>query len=332
MKKTIYKAKQTIKNENVKQIAIVVISLLLSVIVGLIPQWAGVSSFTIADQFTLGILTFGTLLMIDLVWMTYVYTKLKKGDVQHWELRNDTETDIANIRANFHQIHHEAYGKKDLFVSHFKHEIKTLLKKIKEVAEKKELFVSANHFLTVENVVHAFEGDSEKIWRYTWPIDTGDEQMFDILHWKQYFEVTIKMLNEGKINKIQCILILKQQNIIDLPRIKKLLDFFKMTNSMECRITTYDKFQNICDSDGFSINSQEFGLYSSQLLYINEQYEPIIKGTFTKDESTIELYRKLFNTMWSLDAVTQENPSTNATKISFKELFDFDATTVPPAQ
>jgi hypothetical protein len=324
MKRRLLKAKKAIRTESVKQISVMLLSLLVSIIIAFVPDWYKTSTFTNADQIILGFLSFGTFLLIDMVWLTYDYTRLKKDDVEHWEMRQDSDTDLANIRANFHKIYQEAYSKNDLFISHFRKEIQELSMNIKEVAEKQELYISADHFLSVENVLDAFEGDSERIWRYTWPIDATDEALFDPLHWKQYFEVTIKMLNQGKMNKIQCILLLKEPQIINSPRIIKLLNFFKATPSMDCRISTQKKYEEICASDGFAINSKEFGIYSSQLLYINEQYQPVIRGIFTKDPNRIQAYRKLFNTMWTLESVSDENPSKQSNKISLAELFNFD--------
>lgn len=269
-------------------------------------------------------LSLGTPYLIDVYILTSRLSQERQKDIEQWQVRNEIETHLLNIRRDFFNIEKESYSPNDLFVSHFKKEIEILKKTINNVAVSKELQISADHFLNSANVLEAFEDDQEKIWRYTWPIETHEIELFDILHWKQYFEETVEMLEKRHLNEIRGILILKDINSKNSSRITKLLDFAKTLEKMEYRITTYDNFQKLCDSDKIPIAHMEFGLYGSKLLYINYQYEPVISGLFTKQDDKIKKFMQLFDMMWKLNSVTEPNPSIATQKITLRELFEFD--------
>jgi len=302
---------------------IALISLILAIIIKLIAS-ALKTDFTVPDNIIIGIVIYIALTVWDLSASHKDLHKKQTKLFEHWKTNEEIDKIINNIRADFHKIVHHSYGKKDLFESHFHNELKSLERKIKDVAENKELSISANHFLNADNVLDAFADDEDKVWFYTWPIEDGNSQLFDPLHWSQYFEKTAKMVQDGGIKKIKAILVLKDETLLKSPRIEKLLHFFSKTKNIECRIITFDNFQQICASDNFNTNQKDWGLYGKRFLYINEQYDPEIKGTFTKDTNKIERYYKLFETMWNLDSVTIENPSKEREELSLSDLFSFD--------
>jgi hypothetical protein len=310
--------------KNIKSTSIILlISVFIAVIVSLISNRQG-HEFSVAENILCGLGFFIALETINNASVVSDIHSLKHKESELWKVNSEADKVISNIRHDFHAIVHDSYGNKDLFVSHFNRVIHKLSRELKEVAEKKELSISANHFLNAENVLDAFFDDQNKSWSYTWPIEGGGEQLFDVLHWKQYFEETAKMVANGGIKQIKTILIVKDIVLLQDARIKKLLHFFKTTDKICCRIVTYKKYNDICSSDNFDPNQRDWGLYSKRFLYKNEQYVPEIRGLFTKESSEIDRYNKLFNAMWDLSAVSIENPSTETTALTLSELFAFD--------
>jgi hypothetical protein len=287
--------------------------------------------FSISDQYLSitdnVIISINLFIAFKILDVSYHHQKMLENQIklfEHWKIDDDTDKIVHNIRASFFKIAQDAYGKKDLFVTNFMNRVRKLERDIINVAEIKELRVAGNYFLNAENVLDAFDDEENKFWYYTWPIEDGNNKLFDVIQWKQYFEATAKMTIDGKIGHIRAILILKDLSLVESPRIKKLLDYYKTTEKMSCKITTSFEFGDICRGDSFEASYSDWGIYGKQLLYINEAYEPNIIGLFIKNQTEILRYHKLFEAMWNYDSVTKPNPSTETKKISFQELFDFD--------
>jgi hypothetical protein len=309
--------------EVIRSIIITIISIFITIGIKWISSTLG-HEFSLAENIIIGLGFFVAFKIMD---VSYSHHKMSENQIklfEHWKLDDETDRIVHNIRASFFKIAQDAYGKKDLFVTNFMNRVKKLERDIINVAEIKELRVAGNYFLNAENVLDAFEDEENKFWYYTWPIEDGNNKLFDVIQWKQYFEATAKMTKDGKISDIRAILILKDLSLKESPRVKKLLDYYKTTDNMSCKITTTEEFGDICRGDSFEASYSDWGIYGKQLLYINEAYEPNIIGLFIKDKTEILRYLKLFEAMWNYDSVTKPNPSTEKKEISFQELFDFD--------
>jgi hypothetical protein len=308
-----------------KQIIVLIISLGVSIFLGFVPSWTGIE-ISVNEQTLLTIEVFIAFLLLDVLWI--VSHRLNQLSKQHdlWTLRESGDSELSNIRSSFANIVHNSYGKRDLFVAHFLKEFQRLSRMIREVTDNQELRVAADHFLSVDNVVDAFWGDDERIWRYTWPVQP-DEKLFGELPWKRYFEVTAKMLQKGDIESIRAILIVDNISTIESPRIKALLDFIKTTDNMDCHIIETRNYQRVCEDNGVPPHFKDFGIYGSRLLFRTEQYESEnheIIGTFSKNTELIQNYISLFDAMWHSVSVSTENPSTRTTSVSLETLFKAD--------
>src|SRR6266404_3562423 len=102
----------------------------------------------------------------------------------------------------------------------------------------------ADHFLNVDNVLDAFQGASERIFCYTWPID-AEHRLFDEHAWKRYFEKTTKMAQQKEIKEIRTVLVLDEPKLVDSPRLKKLFDFFHTNQGFECYTINKEDFRAI---------------------------------------------------------------------------------------
>lgn len=311
-------------NELKKQIIVLPISLGVSILLSFVTVWTGIE-LTLYEQILFSIFLFNVFLLLDVLWITAHRLNQLSEKSEIWSLRNKGDWELSNIRASFTKIVEDSYGKKDLFIAHFMKEFRRLSFKIKNVTEKQELHVAADHFLSVENVLDAFSGDDERIWRYTWPLSFG-ERLFtsNELPWKRYFEATAKMLNDKKIECIRSILILDNLTLIKDSRIGKLMDFFHSNKRMDCRIISSDVYQKICSDNELPPKYRDFGIYGRRLLFRTEQYEPEIKGTFSKDIDLIINYVNLFDAMWDSNSVTNKNPSTVTEIVTLEDLFKFD--------
>lgn len=304
------------------QIAVLLISLLLPIVFIVVLHWAKVDLST-AEDIVLGILLFIALLLLDILWLANKIATREARDEELWTLRELCDKELTNIRNCFCQIIRDSYGDKDLFVTHLMKQLHQLGETIKDVAEKRELRVQADHFLSVDNVLDAFQGDSERIWRYTWPID-AKHILFDDHAWKRYFEKTAEMVEQGAIKQIRTMLVLDEPKLVQAPRVNKLFDFFHTNKGFECFTINQHDYRSICANNGVPGNYIDFGIYGNRLLFLTEQYEPDIIGVFTKDLTTIQHYKSLFDSMWGSPSVARRNPSNAEQRVTLEELYEFD--------
>jgi hypothetical protein len=145
------------------QIGLPVVFFILSlVIVTLVPPRIGVTLST-PEKIVIGGLFFYAPILIRILWLTSKVAGRAEREEKLWDLREECDAQLLTIRNCFIEITRQSYGQRDLFVTHFQKDIRTLLEKIKEVAERQQLRVQADHFLNVDNVLDAFQGASERI-------------------------------------------------------------------------------------------------------------------------------------------------------------------------
>jgi len=306
-----------------RQIVVLVVSLLASFAFVWIFDLTGVD-FSTSEQFIFGVLLFVAFLLLDVFFLANKIAGREAREEELWTLREPFDKDLTNVRNCFIRIIRESYGDKDLFVAHFTKQVHQLGESIMDVAEKRELRVQADHFLSVENVLDAFQGDSERIWRYTWPIH-AEQRLFDDHPWKHYFEKTTTMVEQAEIKEIRAVLVLDEPQLVEAPRVKRLLDFYHTNRGFECFIINQQDFQSICTANSVPVHYIDFGIYGNRLLFLTEQYEPEIIGVFTKDTTRIQHYKNLFDSLWGSVSVGRKNPSTAAQRVTLEELYEFDA-------
>lgn len=306
------------------QILVGVIFLLISLIVGYIVGKIEPDA-KFSTQLIISMVFFISASVIEIIFHTHFYAKFKKEDYQIWSTKSIGEMTLNEIRLNYHKVVGDSLGENDLYLLHFEKEFKKLSNKISDVAEKKELFVNADYFLNADNLLRLFKNYEEKSWRYSWQVDDPSEKIFEYESWCQFFEKTTKLAELNEMKEIKALLVVKDIAFLEHPRIKKLLDFYKSNERLECKIITKERYKKICDYNSFS-NVVDFGLYGNRLLFVEASYEPEISGYFSKDKHKIDDYSNLFTQIWNTESVTTENPSTQTAKLTFKELISFDTT------
>jgi hypothetical protein len=309
------------KRDLQRQVGLPILFVGVSIFVAILPVWTRFS-FSTFHKIALAVLLFIAQLLVKTFWEINKIAAREIREEELWTLVEECDKELLCMRSCFVQIARESYGPRDLFVTHFKKEIHQLAEKIKGVAERRELRVQADHFLNVDNVLDAFQGASELIWRYTWPIDDR-HKLFDEHAWKRYFDTTVKMAEQGHIKEIRTVLVLDDPGLIQNPRVQKLLDFFHTNKGFECYTINRRDYRSICADNGVPPIYIDFGIYGDILLFLTEQYEPEIVGLFTKDPTKIEHYCRLFDSMWG-SAIARRNPSSVVQPVSLEELYTFD--------
>lgn len=207
---------------------------------------------------------------------------------------------------------------------HFEKEFKKLKRKISEVAEKKELFISADYFLNADNVLKVFPTFDESIWRYVWKIENIDIPLFKEHSWRQFFEKTAKLVQQKEMKEIKAIIVLDKMEYLESERIKKLLDFFKTNENISCRLISLESYEDVCRINSVELSLSDFGIYGHNLLFIEKYNNEEVSGFFSKEPTQIDDYSKLFECFWEAKTITYENPSIESTIVDVDSLIRFD--------
>jgi hypothetical protein len=252
-----------------------------------------------------------------------IFLSTQKKEFKLWELKTKGDNELFTIRSHFHKLVEESKDENDLFLVHFMKLFKKLSNKIAEVSEKNELSIEADYFLNSDNVLNAFSGFEESYWYYTWQINNLNEELFDDKEaWCLFFEKTAKLVETKKMKEIKAILIFSDLSFIQDPKIQKVLAFFKTNPNNTCKIISKERYTKILKQNSF-ISTDDFGIYGSNLLYIEKYIGIEAAGLFIKNKHIIEDYKNIFNQLWNSDTMTQQNPSKETKKVEVTELICF---------
>lgn len=306
------------KQELTKQIAVLALSLAVSVLAGFIPD------FKLPEQTLFTVTLFTAFVLLDVVWLLAINASRQAREYDLWAVRDQADQELTNIRHHFAEIAQMSHGRRDLFISYFIKEIQSLGRKIKDAADKKELRTASEFYIKAEDIFDAFVGDENPVLRYTWPLEDND-RLFEEPAWWRFFEVKARMVEQKAIKGVQVLLILNRLESVKTPRIQKLLDFFHTNVGQECRIIVRDAFKRICTENGVPSNYLDFGIYGNRMLFRSEQYTPEYIGVYTKDVATIQMYARFFDALWDSPAVSKQNPSMVSSTVTCAELMAFDS-------
>lgn len=312
------------------KIGFAITSLLISIIIGtVLPSVVvffsrGQLSITLGEQIIIGICIFIAVSFVEFLYFYNLTLHHTKQDHKFWEIKSNGDNELYNIRTNYHKVVEESKVENDIFVLHFQKEFKKLQRKISEVAEKKELFVTADYFLNADNLLKIFPSYDESIWRYVWTIENIEYPLFKEHSWRQFFEKTAKMVQQNKMKAIQAIIVISKPEFVESERIKKLLGFFKTNDKIDCRLISTENYVSVCKINSFETSHSDFGLYGKLLLFTEKYHEGEVRGFFSKDISQIHDYSKLFECFWDATTITDDNPSTELATIDVDTLIKFD--------
>ena len=254
------------------------LNLSAAIIVGFLPDLLK-SEVSTVDQLLLGIVTFLSLTLIQTLFKVIKLEGYARTEEEKWLVKVETDQRIHNIRAHINKILEANYGPNDKFVNHFRSQIQHLEAKLRDAAEQRELRVTDLHFNSAAQVLSAFDTDTDRIYRYTWPILPG-ETLFDAPTWRHFFRITKDLVANKSISEVRILIILPSWDLAGEPHIKMLLDFFKATDRMECKLTLLKTFDAVADDYAISRSDDDFGIFGKTLLYITEEDEPPV-GTYS---------------------------------------------------
>jgi hypothetical protein len=295
------------KREGKKQLWIIFSSLVISFLVGIyVPEFLHIVP-TILQQIFLVVLTSIVFILADLLWLATNTAATLDLRLKLWELEDKADQHLNSIRTFYGTIVKRGYGETDLFVHHLLTQMERLAETANDAAKKNEIRVEDLHLSRAELVASAFSGD-ERTLRYTWKVNYSD-RLFDDLHWRKYFELTLALVDSGDIFEIRTLLVVESKEHIQLRRIQKLLEFFSRRSSLNIKMVLKSEYEILAGDNRIPESCLDFGIYGSRLLYQAEKYAPKSIGIWSKDEVAIKRFTTFFDSLWEANSIVVAGPA-----------------------
>lgn len=259
--------------------------------------------------------------LISLVFYSISYTIQKRQDDEFMENITEYSKMLYDINRDFYIVSKDSHGPHDLFVTYAKKEIEKLNSILSKAANQKEFSISSDYIVNANGVFDAFsQVTGKKVLKMTFPIWKEDNAIFTSQADIHFFEVLKLKMDSKEVDGVEVILIYDDKKLLDRSDVKKLLNFFSAEEGYTCKVALLNDFKAVCESNGVSSQFVDFGIYGPKMLYITEQYLPIHKGTYYKDETRVRHYTRLFDEVWNSDVITKANPSNNTTHVELAEI------------
>lgn len=321
------------KKEKLLRIGIMIGSVLLSVIVTIVSALTfksdgnvgeasiSLDSLQIGIALLLGCCTFMITELISLVFYSISYSIQKRQDDEFMENITEYSKMLYDINRDFYIVSKDSHGPHDLFVTYAKKEIEKINTTLSKTANQKEFSISSDYIVNANGVFDAFsQVAGKKVLKMTFPVWKEDGAIFTSQADIHFFEVLKQKMEKEEIDDVEVIFIYDDKKILERSDVKKLLDFFSAEEGYTCKVAFMNDFRKVCESNGVTSQFVDFGIYGPKMLYIAEQYTPIHKGTYYKDETKVRHYTRLFDEVWNSDAITKANPSKNTAHVDLADV------------
>lgn len=321
------------KREKKTRVYIMVGSVLLSVVVTIVSALSltsanssdaeilsSLDSVNLGISLLLGCSTFMIIELISLVFYSISYTKKQLDDEKFMDNITEYSNLLHDINRFYYTINKDSHGDNDLFVVYAKKEIEKLHNILSKAANQKEFSILSDYIINAGGVFDSFSQTREKVLKMTFPIMEADPDLFVSKADLHFFEVLKTKVEDKIVDKVQVIVIPESKELVNRPDVSKLLDFFHAEPNYQCKIVLKKDFEAVCDTNGVSSQFIDFGIYGPKMLYVTEQYVPVHKGTYYKDELKIKHYHRLFDEVWESDAITLSNPSNCTDRVPLTSL------------
>lgn len=261
-------------------------------------------------------------MVLELTWNARRILALRRNQAIIWRADDKVTMHLNNVRLHAQQVTSATYGEHDRYVRYFMNEILLLEAKLRAAAEQKDLVVSSDEFQSPEDIKGAFRQDvRERVFSYTWPIYSAGS-VFTTTGWRYFFDLTMRMLAEGVLTQVRALLIVENRDLLNSPNVQRLLAFYSRATGADAKVVVISDFEEIAERNAIPKGWVDFGIYDKSLLYVTEHNN----GRFTKDDSRISQYLRLFDTIWySVGVVIASSQEMHDTPLlSLTELLETD--------
>lgn len=298
--------------------------LIASIIIGFVPDWIAQifgKNFTY-DQVVYTAITCVILELLSIILSQSKVEEHLKEKEKIKKIKNTCNKDLCIVEKALDSIALTSQNENDVFVKHYTHQLNSLATKMQDSVTNQHLKVNIDHYVATNYVLSIFSSCTDKIWRFTWPFNSGDT-LFSEIAWQRYFDEANKLITKKEIKKVKILIIVDDENTLNEQKLINLFNYAYDKKQIQIKWCTISKF-NLIGKDSREDIKLDFGIYGEKLVFWYDSYEPTVTGTFSKDETTISVYSELFESIWQSNAIAHTYKGNFDTQITINELFERD--------
>jgi len=268
-------------------------------------------------------------MLFQIVWLLRSFHVELLETKQVLDVINEDDRLLLELQTSFRQIAARPLSGKPnrVFIDYCRRSLEQTMSVAKGAAAG-ELEVQDHHFHTVGNVLSAFEGCEERVFRCVWMIGDNDPLFDD--SWRKYMRSLVELSRSRKTNeRVQVRILFVVENDLDnsalvkQTSVGKVLGFVSEESEFESRLMSRSDYNSQLDDAGLAGQCLDFGVYGNHLLFRTMSYEPRNMGRFSVDSMMIQKYRGVHDVAMGAPSA-RRLPSDLPESVSLQEFLDCD--------
>lgn len=304
-----------------RQLALLVLKTLVSIVVAVSAPYFGFS-ISPQDKLVIALLIFACWTLLEILVTLRSMRATNDRALVLWQIEDNFDKTLANIRSSFQHLVRHGYGVKDLFADYFSSTLHDIEKSIKNASETRRLPLRNYHFRSIENVLAAFEGSPVKSFMELWVLE-NNEAVFDNELSREYFTQIAIMARKGHLKNVRTIFLYADQSDLEREDFKRLLTFYASWRGFDCRLVKKATCDSLMRDENIYGTCIDFGIYGDRYLFRTERYKPEVVGVFVRDPQEIRQYTRFFENLWA-SAGAIKNPQRSSSNASLEEIVGED--------
>lgn len=297
-----------------------IISVLLSIVLGILSSICG---FDVFQSVSTTLLVFLCSELIILIWKIGKIKYYQQEENNFLKHVNPYSQKLESINKFYYNILKNKHGNNDLFVVTCSKAIDNLYILTKQADIENKIRISSDYLINVRGVFDALNATDDKTVKLTFPISKIESSIISGSEDRKFFETIYKKIANKEVNKLQILIILDEEELINNEQIQALFKFYASNKNYYCKYILKNDFLSACENNMIPKTSLDFGIYGSKMLFVVENQIPY-EGVYYKDELIIATYDKMFDEIWNFESITNDNPIEieNKTGMSPKQFFE----------
>ncbi len=245
---------------------------------------------------------FGVLIWILLTATESLYkinedTETEKKSLVLWNIENEFDTRLSNIREAHRKILANRRDLPDLFQNFFDDRVSALEKLIIEAANSNELHLERSHVVSFSVLLGSFKGSSDDIIRAVHLFE--DNEWFFGSIARGYFYQIFELIKSKKIKSVKRLLLYNNDSELQDPRSIKIMKYHTFTNGYSYKAMNVDEFKSLVRDFRLDV-ARDFGIYGNKYMYMSEiNRADSLAGYWKKDNAEIGTYVSFFDSCWN---------------------------------
>lgn len=277
------------------------------------------SALSVSDEILLGVMLFCAGSLLESLYFLAALKERAVREDQLWDVHEPVDSRLASIRKSLRTLESGVEPKTDIFLKYFHRKVHEVESSVRQTANTHELRVDSGNLDLSEPLLRSLTGLPTDVIRIVHLLSHNDD-LFNP-HEAQWFNTVLAAVQAGKVVEVRRVLVAGTPAEEEYEGTKRLLRFHTHTPGYDYRLVSASHFGRLARAFRLQGEFVDFGLYGERYLFRGVVYEPDdFVGVYSRETTTIERYKNLFDACWSAPGSRTVDPTT-LTPISTQEFF-----------